>query len=271
MYYFDSLKHNFVEVGKTIEFPSVSLINFDIEEAFQIYQILVENFPNFDQNFQVVNQEFILGQKKYYAFLKIEPFYDEYLGLELRILASYSGGATNDEILKNATQNYSPSFRTNKIYYQLFLFCFIDYKILRMKGYSLITEIRSKNLDIVKNYVIPDTEQRYERWIVSLFDEVDLSDLTKKFEMKIPYEWKAKIWKKPFTIERATLALNLVSIQQFNFIKEDFYFFVKDLYKKEKFESIAFQEYFTNWAFVQTTSRSGNIQWKFTKIPFLSL
>ncbi len=266
IYYFDSFKHNYIFLNKSIVYPSISLLNFDLQEVILIYKILLENFPSFTQNFKIFNKETFVGQKKYYSFLKINEVHTAYSALELRILVSYAGGATKEEILDTYQQNYSPSFKTNKIYYNLFLYFLHSFK----EENSIITEIDPYYIALIRTYKIPYLDIKMEPWTVNVFDEVDLSSLLDQIESKINYEWKGKFWKRPFSIERATLAMNLVSIDQERFIFKDLFDFIHNIEKTE-YESSTLKEFFNEWEVERCFSNSGNIHWKFIKIPFVKL
>lgn len=266
MYYFDSFKHNYISLQKSIVYPSISLLQFDFKEISVIYKILLENFPNFSEEFKIFNQEILIGQKKYYSFLKIAQVHSLFSALELRILVSYAGGASKEEILEMQLQNFSPSFKTNKIYYHLFLYLIHSFKEKSL----LITEIEPYYISLIRTYKIPYIDTKLEPWTVNLFDEIDFSDLLNKIESKIHYKWKGKLWKRPFSIERATLAINLVAIEQEKFVLNDFYNFIINI-EKGQYESRTLQEFFTEWEVERCFSNSGNIHWKFTKIPFIKL
>jgi len=266
MFYIDSFKHPYVQLEKEIILPSVSLVNFEPLEAKKIYQLLIDYFPSFTEDFKIIHQDQIIGQKKYYSFLKVKNFDKIHIGLELRILSSYAGGASKEELLENPIQNYSPSFRTNKIYFFLFMYA-IDNYIYENQTFK---SIESYYIDFIRNYRIPYTDIKVEPWTVNLFDDLEFEELIKEIEKKIPYEWNAKVWKKPFTIERATLALNLIHIDQFEYLVEDFIKFIYNI-NNQTFESDTFKVYFLDWEIERCLSKSGNLHWKFTKVPFINL
>ncbi|MFN3603227.1 MAG: hypothetical protein ACK4UJ_00810 [Leptonema sp. (in: bacteria)] len=266
MFYFDSFKHLYLTLNQTIVFPSTSLIRFDLQEAYQIYQILLKYFFNFSEEFKIYPKEIFLGQKKYLSFLKIIKEDNHLFSLELRVLISYAGGAKKEEILDNQQQNYSPSFKTNKIYFYLFLYRIHSYK----EKDELITGLEPYSIPLIRNYKIPYIDVRIEPWTVNLFDEMDYSDLLDIIESRIPYEWKGKSWRRPFSIERATLAINLVSIGQEEFIKNDFLGFIENI-EKETYESEIFKRFYSEWEVEKCFSNSGNLHWKFVKIPFVHI
>lgn len=265
MIYIDNFKHLYVILDNTITFPSVSLIQFREEEVSEIYEILLKNFILFSKDFRIIKQEFIIGQKKYYSFLKIIEKENIKWGIELRILSSYAGGGNTSDILDKPVQNYSPSFKTNKIYYMLF-FYIIDNFTLTSNG--MIENIQGYRIDIIRNYKIPYNDIRIEPWTVGLFDDMDFSEVIQTILRNIPYEWKAKSWKEPFIIERTTLGMNIIHPQQFNYLYNDFYELIKHNFVATD-ELKFLKEYFTNWEFETCLSKNGNLHWKCLKIPFL--
>ncbi len=174
MIFFDTFKHPYIIVNKYFVFPSISLVEFRIEEAKKIYNILLENFPDFNNDFKILLQDQIIGQKKYFSFVKIENIKEKKYALELKILASYAGGAQSNEILGNKLQNYSPSFKTDRLYFFLLLYMINDYKL--NSDYS-IEDINVKTLNIIKNYKIPYEDTKIEPWTVNLFDDIDFTNL----------------------------------------------------------------------------------------------
>ncbi|GIX41463.1 MAG: hypothetical protein KatS3mg129_1196 [Leptospiraceae bacterium] len=267
MFYFDSFKHPYILINKNIILPVVSLINFDLVEAEKIYQILLDNFPSFTEEFKIIKQDQIIGQKKYYSFIKIISDFSINVALELRILSSYAGGASKNEILNQPTQNYSPSFKTDRIYYYLFMYLVQNYTIDKDKH---IQHLEPQYIGLIRNYKIPYTDTRIEPWTVGIFDDLDFGELLDSILKKIPYEWKAKIWKNPFTVERTTLALNLIHIEQYKYLVHDFIKFIKNI-DENQFESKNFNTFFSDWEIERCFSKSGNIHWKFKKIPFINL
>lgn len=265
MYYFDNFKHLYINLNQNIVFPSISLVEFNLEEVRKIYEILLKNFPNFTKDFKIYKNEYLIGQKKYFCFIKILKYNSSIVVEELRILVSYAGGAKREEILNNPQQNYSPSFLTNKLYYHLFLYLIQNYK----EENSLILHLEPFSIPFIKNYKISYKDINIEPWTVNLFDEIDLNELISIIMSKIPYEWNAKFWKNPFSIERATLAMNLISIEQIEFLYKDFINFVYNL-ENDFFESDTFQKYFKDWEVETCLSKNGNTHWKFLKIPFIN-
>lgn len=266
MYYFDNFKHLYINLNENIAFPSISLIEFNLEEVYKIYEILLKYFPSFTKDFKIYNKEYLVGQKKYFCFIKIFESDFSIFAEELRILVSYAGGAKKEEILNSPQQNYSPSFLTNKIYYHLFIYLIQNYK----EENAIILNLEPFSIPFIKNYKISYKDISIEPWTVNLFDEIDLNELISIIMSKIPYEWSAKFWKNPFSIERATLAMNLISIEQTKFLYKDFINFIFNL-ENEIFESENFQKYFKEWEVTTCFSKNGNTHWKFLKIPFINL
>lgn len=265
MIYIDNFKHLYTVLNNTIIFPSVSLIQFRKEEVLEIYEILLKNFTLFSEDFKIIKQEFMIGQKKYYSFIKIIQKENLTWGLELRILSSYAGGGSIHDIMSKPIQNFSPSFKTNKIYYILF-FYIIENFTLTSDG--MVDKIRGYPIDTIKNYKIPYKDTKMEPWTVELFDEVDFSEITQNLLKHFPFEWKAKPWKEPFIIERMTLGMNLVHPHQFQYLYKDFYELIKNMFSVSK-EFKYLKEYFTNWEFETCLSKNGNLHWKLLKIPFI--
>lgn len=270
MIYFDSLKHTFVELKNEIVFPSVSLLKFEMEEANTFYELLLKNFPNFSDGFFIVKQEILTGQKKYYPYLKVENADNFFLGLELRILATYAGGAKKEDLQKKVMQNYSPSFKTKKIYFHLFMYVIRRFENEKRGNRTLITSIETFPVDKMFPHALSRDEEVFEPWTVSIFDENDHREILQYFRNKIPYEWKLKLWKPPFTVERKTLALNLVHILQFDFMKDDFLAFLLN-HEKERYDSENMKTFFSDWKLETSLTENGNLQWKFVEIPFVTL
>ncbi len=265
MFYIDSFKHPYVQLEKEIILPSVSLVNFEPLEAKKIYQLLIDYFPSFTEDFKIIHQDQIIGQKKYYSFIKIFNYLNYYIALELKILCSYAGGADKNEILNSNIQNYSPSFITNKLYYFLHFYISVTYDIKN----HLIFNIKGLSIPEIQNYVIPYTDTKGERWATSLFDETDFSELLDYFLSKFSYEWKLKFWKKPFLIEKSTLAMNLIDIRQLQYLVEPYIKFIEEYSKVEKWNNEIFIKYFQEWKYEICFSKNGNLLWKLLKIPFI--
>jgi hypothetical protein len=267
MFYFDSFKHPYVLLNGYFIMPTVSLIEFNLEESKKIYNLLLNYFPSFTNEFKIIKQDHIIGQKKYYSFIKIIEYKNINIGLEIRVLSSYAGGANKSEILEIPIQNYSPSFRTDRIYYFIYLYLISNYNI---DTDDTISNIETFYIDFIRNYKIPYTDTKIEPWTVGLFDEMDFGELLNIINKKIPYDWKAKSWKMPFTIERTTIALYLIHLDQLKYIMNDFVNFIKFL-DQEKYESENFKIFFSDWEIDRCFSKSGNIHWRFKKIPFIDL
>ncbi|MCP5512029.1 MAG: hypothetical protein H7A24_09115 [Leptospiraceae bacterium] len=184
----------------------------------------------------------------------------------LKFDLNYMGGASNEEIISMATQDFGPSIFTNKIYFSSRLFQVKN--IVREKGQIIQFDTYPYQFKEISNIEegFPDDS---DKKIIEIFDEVDHS--SKINAIKEYLGISTDIYKlgniySPFFIEYNTLSLSFLKLNYSSIEKyfESFVYLFKMIFEKKKYDSELkfYTEYLKKFHFKRKISRGGNINWE---------
>jgi len=208
----DTIRHPYLLFAEKWTWPAVSLDELRYPEARDLLDALISCIGPFLKGGQVLPQP---RPRKESSHLHIVFFYpaagfrEDLAGFIfiLRILGPYMGGAHTHEVLAAPRQGRSPSFQTDRLYFQSRLFpvkqvdlkegALVDFEPLRLKETLFnVSAIREE-----KNF-----------WASALFDDVDFSHL--EAGLLEPFldgqSLPSQAHFKPLIVDYFTIALNLL-------------------------------------------------------------
>lgn len=268
----DTFHHPYLEFRDSFTWPAVSLAGLRSEEASAIVSILADRFPNL-QTFHVMPDPKPKKDLQYLNLVHRVPTNGLTSALLIRIATQYMGGAERSEMITIATQEKSPSYSTNRIYFHARLLPVIDWRTLS----DQLLDFEVKKLKEAVFLFSSDSTIR-DVWSTILFDEVDFSHLDEQFTRLFCFgeEWKPKKVFLPFLIDYLTLSINCFNWTNkfFELVSPPFLRAYETFSANGSLEELSshdkdfWRQYINAFSYVRVFSRSGNVHWKITSFPY---
>ncbi|HMV77602.1 MAG TPA: hypothetical protein PL048_14745 [Leptospiraceae bacterium] len=278
--YVDNLKTPFILLDKRYVLPSVPLMGVDKNSAFQFLNAVIENFPGAIQGFHVLPEARPKRDIQKLALVKhFEADVNQFIYM-IKFETAYLGGAAKDEIVSPATQGYSASVLTDRIYFHAKIFS-VENVMYRDRNIADFT-VRRFEPSIYQQAAGQETKKKNYS---ELFDEIDYSELlgpVKEFMGINDLNWKLRSLYEPVWVEHMSLTLRFLNFQ----IMENTEYFksfrelftapsersvsapsAEELFREYESESVSLaKKLFIHWlnrhSFERTKSSSGNPAWK---------
>jgi hypothetical protein len=207
-YYIDTFRHPYVRFGSTFTMPSITLTEIQYDEAQAIIDTVSPFIGDFISGCYVLPISRPRKDSTYLQFMRpMEWQGNTYLYL-FKLLSAYMGGASEEE-MQRGTQDHSPYFQTDRIYFHA--------RILPVTSVDLIEgnfEPR-KIPDAMFQVQSPGTAPgaRHDLWSTILFDEVDFSSLNELYSRRLDFgkQWSSGRLFYPLLIDHLTIGLNVMA------------------------------------------------------------
>jgi hypothetical protein len=265
--YIDSLRTAFIITENEYILPNVSLHGIDkdttLEYLKQIspflrnqissFQVFPDAWPRRDINKLILMKEFSILENKFIYMWKFE--------------CGYLGGSARESFITPATQKYSPSVKTNRIYFSIRIFQVTN--VRRINGQ--INGFEPMFLDRDKYIEMEDTYDKKVKIYSELFDDLDYSstlDPVKNILNINSDNWKLGKIYDPIIFENLVPSIRFLQIDVNKNIQEftKFYKILDyDSVRQNKIDSETlrnFKEWLSIHNFEKSSTLSNNNSWK---------
>ncbi|MCE9501579.1 MAG: beta-galactosidase, partial [Leptospira sp.] len=229
-----------------------------IPEAIVGCHVLPESRPKRDVGKLSLVKEIRIGEFRYLFILKFE--------------LAHLGGVKKEDVVKNASQMFNASVRTDRIYFSV-----------RIIPVSSVDRDRNQIVDFtVQSYdasifqMSTQNQSDSSRRIVSeIFDEIDFTFANNSIRDQLritPENWSPGKVYEPVAIEYLTVALRFLSLSQKEILAdfESFHEIIGYIFAGEKFPPEKAVENYVKWLksfrSERTISPSGNMLWRIQKL-----
>lgn len=261
----DTFHHPYLKVQNTFTLPSITLNGISDQEAESLTHLLIHNFPQLIAGHQLLPEPRPRKDTHQLHFIKELSFENEkYISL-IKINALYMGGATTGEILEAGRQGVTPSIETDRIYFHARLIPVTSIKIEE----GCITDFIARQVKEAIFYVSSRDTMR-DVWSTILFDEVDFTQVNKKFTSFLAYKspWPTAHFL-PLLVDYLTICFTGITGNSHETIQVLPYFHRAFLAILDKGDCNSLNEedrsfwnrYFQCFQFERISSKSGNPHW----------
>lgn len=273
----DTFHHPYLEFPEQFTLPTVNLYGIELDQARKLLAPLMQRMPGFVRDCHVLPEPRPIKENNYLHLIKPMVCENRQYVYMFKILAQYLGGASEKEILQDASSGVSAEVRTNRIYFHARLIpvesieykndCVVDFRPVRLK------EALLEGITRAQGFHVATKEMR----VLDMFDEIDYSqaneELTNMFS--VGAEWKPGKVFRPFLVDYHTLTMNLVFPDHellpafLKHFDQGFTELVTHLNLDQLAEdSRAFwAAYFQSFRYERILSRSNNPHWQLVEYP----
>lgn len=269
----DTMRHPYALLPKTVAWPAVTVTGMTELEQESVVGVVAGELPGFVTGCHLLPEP--RPRRDTNQVQLVRPYRianADYLYM-LRISAEYMGGADNTEVIRPARQGLSPSFLTDRIYFNARLFPVRSV----MEGDSGIHDFDAFSIQDANFLVRERDEGLRSIFATALFDQIDFGPVEARFQDLFSFgaTWKAGRIFRPFVIDQLTLAFNLI-VPDVHLIAELGPLFASafnrlkatgNLEGLTEAEMSFWRDYYGAWSFENDFSRGGNPQWRLTSYP----
>ncbi len=269
----DNFHNPYVKFVEPLEWPSINVGKIGFDQAEKIVELLTRLVPEFVAGCSVLPES---RPRKDSNELHLARHHvvdgSDYIYI-FKTHAEYLGGARDDEILERPGQGFSPSFKTDRIYFTARLIPVLSVE----KEDGHVVDFRAEKIrDAIIRTAEMDRESK-PKFAAAMFDEVDFAEVDAYFTslFSLGGTWKPGKLFHPVLVDYLTLCVNLIvpRVSLVEKLVEPFHQGFRAFLKDGNLDSLEggargfWSEYYAAWSYEMALSRSGNPHWKFTGLP----
>lgn len=264
--YIDNLHTPFILLDEDYLMPQVSNYILQEDEILKLIQLYSKFLPNTLKDLNFILNPISTKEHSKLIFAKEFSSRGNKFVYQFSIEIKYLGGADSTKISKQATQEFFPSYFTDRIYFQSRIIPVSEITYIE----NQIVNFNPIKLNQVINYIHSDFfEKDKPEFFSEMFDEQNYKPILEPLfeKLKVSTFWKLGKIYEPLGIEYLSFVLNLISVSSEKNIIEFQKFsalFTNILgFEKLNQDSIyLFQNWLEKFDFKRRTSPSGNICWE---------
>ncbi len=277
----DTFRHPYVQFAREFTLPGINVYGLEFSQAQHVAEVLKDLVPAFTAGCDVLPEARPRKDPtQLHCVRSIDTKNGTYLYI-LRVAAKYFGGAEAHEYVEKDRPGFSPSIRTDRIYFQARLLPVqnIERKQGKICDFSarpvMNTILKQATKSAGESHGIQETSRLYHT--TAMFDEADFSEAETIIteQMGFGAEWKAPRVFRPFAVDYGTVCVNLV-YPHHEIIDEladqmDLSLQVIEQGRQSPVleERLAdfWASYYNAFEYEPSPSKSGNPHWKLTAVP----